>query len=525
MHPSFRRKCRKIGPGRLTHCVRPPTVADVSPAAATARDPLLPLLSRIVQLVDGPGELDDILDQVLNALAEHMGVVRATLTLVHRDLEEIHIEAAYGLSDAQRDRGRYRRGEGITGQVVETGRPVVVPRIEDAELLNRTGAPRRGEAAMVTVPIKYHEEVLGTLAVDALIDDTYLDDLKALLTVVAAIVAQAASLSQVKGELVRRRQSVEVSSDLLGRSKPMKLLAEAVKTVGPSDATVLIRGESGVGKELVADAVHAASRRAGRAFVKVNCAALPESVLESELFGHEEGAFTGAISQRRGRFELAEGGTIFLDEIGDFSQNTQVALLRILQAREFQRVGGHESLNVDVRVIAATNRDLDQLMQQGKFRHDLYYRLNVFPVHVPPLRERRTDIPLLADAFVDRLAKKNGKSVQRISTPAIDMLMAYHWPGNVRELENCMERAVLLSQDGVIRGHHLPPTLQTAEATGTKAGVGLEGTLAAVERDLLVDALKSARGNMAEAARGLGLSERKMGLRVRKYDISPKRFK
>ncbi|CAN0578509.1 unnamed protein product, partial [Laminaria digitata] len=234
---------------------------------------------------------------------------------------------------------------------------------------------------------------LGTLAVDALIDDTYLDDLKALLTVVAAIVAQAASLSQVKGELARRRQSVEVSSDLLGRSKPMKLLAEAVKTVGPSDATVLIRGESGVGKELVADAVHAASRRAGRAFVKVNCAALPESVLESELFGHEEGAFTGAISQRRGRFELAEGGTIFLDEIGDFSQNTQVALLRILQSREFQRVGGHESLNVDVRIIAATNRDLDQLMQQGKFRHDLYYRLNVFPVHVPPLRERRTDIP------------------------------------------------------------------------------------------------------------------------------------
>jgi Nif-specific regulatory protein len=486
---------------------------------------LLALLSRIVELVDGPDALDQMLDQVLQALADHISIERATLTLLRRDLEEIHIEAAYGLSDAQRGRGRYQRGEGITGQVVATGRPMVVPRIEGADLLNRTGAPRAGAASFISVPIKHHEETLGALGVDAIIDDTALEDLQALLTVVAAVVAQAASLSQISGELARGRASVDLSAAMVGRAKPMLALLEAVRTVGPSDTTVLIRGESGVGKELVADALHAASTRSGAPFIKVNCAALPESLLESELFGHEQGAFTGAINQRRGRFEMANGGTIFLDEIGDFSPSAQATLLRLLQQREFERVGGQQTFKVDVRVIAATNRDLESLMEQGTFRQDLYYRLNVFPVHVPSLRERRMDVPLLADAFVGEFAKKNGKPVFRISTPAIDMLMAYHWPGNVRELQNCMERAVLLSQDGVIHGHHLPPTLQTAEATGTEAGGGLEGTLAAVERDLLVDALKSARGNLAQAARALGLTERKMGLRVRKRGIDPKRYK
>lgn len=486
---------------------------------------LLDLLSEIVRLVDGEGDLRQILDGVLEALAQHVDIVRGTLTLVQRDLEEIHIEAAYGLTDAEQARGRYQLGEGITGQVVQTGEAVVVPRIADAELLNRTGAPRQGEAAFLSVPIRFHDDVLGTLGVDVVIDDPSLPAMKALLEVVASMVAQAAALRQAAAELSRGRDSVKLPKDLLGRAKSMRGLVDAIRTVAPSDATVLIRGESGVGKELVADALHTASKRAGQPFVKVNCAALPETVLESELFGHEQGAFTGAVSRRRGRFELAHGGTIFLDEIGDFSPGTQVTLLRILQQKEYQRVGGHETLLADVRVIAATNRDLEALMEQDKFRQDLYYRLNVFPIHVPPLRERSTDIPLLADAFAERLGKKNGKVVHRISTPAIDMLMSYHWPGNVRELENCIERAVLLTQDGVIHGHHLPPTLQTAEATGTKPGGGLDDTLAAVERDLIEDALKSSRGNMAEAARSLGLTERKMGLRVKKHGITPKRFK
>ena len=298
-----------------------------------------------------------------------------------------------------------------------------------------------------------------------------------------------------------------------------------IAQVSKSDTTVLIRGESGTGKELVAHAIHFNSLRAVKPFIKVNCGALPESVVESELFGHEKGAFTGAIATRKGRFELANGGTIFLDEIGDLSPTTQIKLLRVLQEREFERVGGTATIKTNVRVITATNRNLEQLIAEGRFRQDLYYRLDVFPIHIPPLRERKTDIPLLADFFVEKYSKANSKMVRRISTPAIDMLMSYHWPGNVRELENCLERAVLLTSDQVIHGHHLPPTLQTAEASGTAHTGTLEGTLERVERDLLVDALKASRGNRAKAARALGISERIMGLRVQRFGIDARRFR
>jgi Nif-specific regulatory protein len=248
-------------------------------------------------------------------------------------------------------------------------------------------------------------------------------------------------------------------------------------------------------------------------------------VIESELFGHEKGAFTGAVAARKGRFELAQGGTLFLDEIGDLSPSMQIKLLRVLQEREFERVGGTTTIKADVRLIAATNRDLEQLIETERFRQDLYYRLNVFPIHIPPLRERRTDILLLSDYFAERYSEQNHKNVRRISTPAIDMLMAYHWPGNVRELENCVERAVLLSDDDVIHGHHLPPTLQTAEASGTVQSGTLDATLERVEKELLVEALKSSRGNMAAAAAFLGITERIMGLRVRKYRIAARRFR
>jgi len=298
-----------------------------------------------------------------------------------------------------------------------------------------------------------------------------------------------------------------------------------ISQVSASDTTVLLRGESGTGKELVAHAIHYASRRAARPFIKVNCAALPESVIESELFGHEKGAFTGAVATRKGRFELAHSGTLFLDEIGDLSPAMQIKLLRVLQEREFERVGGMSTIKTDVRLITATNRNLESLIEQEVFRQDLYYRLNVFPLHIPPLRERRTDILLLADYFAERDSRASGRKVRRISTPAIDMLMAYHWPGNVRELENCIERAVLLSDDEVIHGHHLPPTLQTAEASGTVSRGTLRASLEQVEKELIVEALKSSRGNMAAAAAALGITERIMGLRVRTHRIEARRFR
>jgi Nif-specific regulatory protein len=294
--------------------------------------------------------------------------------------------------------------------------------------------------------------------------------------------------------------------------------------VARTNTTVLIRGESGTGKELIAQAIHYSSLRASNAFVKVSCASLPESLIESELFGHEKGAFTGAAARKPGRFERAHGGSLFLDEIGDVNPAVQVKLLRVLQEREFERVGGVDPVKVDVRLIAATNKDLEAAIGGGTFREDLLYRLNVFTIFVPPLRERKTDVLLLADHFLERLATDHRKKIRRISTPAIDMLMAYHWPGNVRELQNVLERAVLVCDGDVVHAHHLPPTLQMADTSDASAFQTLESAVSAVEKDLIQDALKMARGNRAKAARLLQATPRIVNYKIRKYRIDWRRF-
>ncbi|MFW5879394.1 MAG: sigma-54 interaction domain-containing protein, partial [bacterium] len=296
--------------------------------------------------------------------------------------------------------------------------------------------------------------------------------------------------------------------------------------VAPTNSTVLIRGQSGVGKELIAEAIHNESKRSSKPLVKVNCSALPDTLIESELFGHEKGAFTGAEQSRKGRFEMAHEGTIFLDEIGDLPLQTQVKLLRVLQQREFERIGGNKTIQVDVRVVAATNRNLEELIKEEKFREDFYYRLNVFPIYIPSLVERKNDIPALVDHFIEKFNKRNHASIKRITTSAIDLLMLYHWPGNVRELENCIERAAILSKDNVIRTPNLPPTLQTAESSGTGSkGSGLDDIIGNVEKQIIIDTLISTRGNMYKASEALKITERVMGLRIKKYNIDPKRFK
>jgi Nif-specific regulatory protein len=327
--------------------------------------------------------------------------------------------------------------------------------------------------------------------------------------------------------------SYTLESSLELRSVIRPVLARMAEVLGMRrGAITILKGgevtisESGVGKELVARALHEQSPRKGKSFVKFNCAALPESIIESELFGHEKGAFTGALAMRKGRFELADGGTIFLDETGDVSSQTQVKLLRVLQEKEFERVGGQSPIRANVRIIAATSRNLEGMIEQEKFRSDLYYRLNVFPIFVPPLRERKSDMLLLADHFVEKYAKLNSKTVKRISTAAIDLLVSYHWPGNVRELENCMERAVLLCHGQSIEAHHLPPTLQKKDPGEKSAATGtLDAAVSAVEYEMIVAELKVAEGNMARAARRLGLTERQMGLRVKRYEIDFKRFR
>jgi len=513
--------------------------ASVPPFKREVRE--LALLFEISQTLDRIPDLRDAVGPVLPAMARHMGMLRGTIVLLNRETGEITIEAAYGLSTSQQERGRYKLGEGVTGKVVATGRPAVVPKINEEPLfLNRTGARkglRKKDISFICVPIKMGNEVIGALSADRLFSEvTSLEEDVRLMSIIASLIAQAARLRQSAQEERRRlvEENIRLQEELkdrfrpaniIGNSKAMQAVYDLIAQVAKTQTTVLLRGDSGVGKELVAHAIHYNSDRAERPFVKVNCAALPETLIESELFGHEKGAFTGAIAQHKGRFELAQGGTIFLDEIGDLTPHTQIRFLRVLQEREFERVGGTETIKTDARIITATNRDLERLIEEGKFRQDLYYRLNVFPIHIPALRERKADILLLADHFIEKYRKLHHKDIKRISTPAIDMLMAYHWPGNIRELENCIERAVLLSNDDVIHGHHLPPTLQTAEATGTQPTGNLAATLDNIEREMLLDALKSARGNMAKAARALGITERLIGMRVRKHEIDYRRFR
>lgn len=501
----------------------------------------LRLLFEISQILDRTMDLREAVNPVLKTIATYMGMVRGTLTLLNRQTGEISIDVAFGLSPTQQKRGKYRLGEGVTGKVIETGEPAVVPRVsEEPQFLDKTGARKalqRKDISFLCVPIKLGNEVIGALSADRLFDDTVAlkEDLR-LLSIIASMISQAVRLrrraqeerQKLEEENARLREELKSRfhpGNIIGSSGAMETVYNLIAQVSRSEATVLIRGESGVGKELVANAIHYSSNRANKPFIRVNCAALPETIIESELFGHEKGAFTGAVTQRKGRFELADTGTIFLDEIGDLSPATQVRLLRVLQEKEFERVGGIQTLKVNVRIIAATNRDLEKLVKEEIFRQDLYYRLNVFPIWVPPLRERKTDILLLANHFVEKYGKANNKKVRRISTSAIDMLMAYHWPGNVRELENCIERAVLLTNDDVIHGHHLPPTLQTAEASDTAHKGTLQETLKNVEREFISDALKSSRGNMAKAARALGISDRVMGLRVKEFEIDPDRYR
>jgi Nif-specific regulatory protein len=314
-------------------------------------------------------------------------------------------------------------------------------------------------------------------------------------------------------------------SNLVGTSRPMQEVYRQISQVARTNTTVLLRGESGTGKELIAHAIHYNSTRARKPFIKVSCAALPQDLIESELFGYEKGAFTGAQTMKKGRFELADGGTLFLDEVGELNLTTQIKLLRALQEREFERLGGTETIKSNIRLIAATNKDLEKAIADGEVREDLYYRLNVFSIFVPPLRERKADVLLLADHFLEKFSREHGKKIKRISTPAIDMLASYHWPGNVREVANAIERAVVVCDAQVVHAYHLPPTLQTAEASGTTQTASLKDALEAVEKDVLQDALKSARGNRAKAARLLATTERIFNYRVKKFGIDWRRFR
>ena len=487
--------------------------------------------------------LRDSLYGIVETLREAKGLDNGTVTIVNPNTGELEIEVAHGISAEARKRGRYRLGEGITGRVVANGEPILVPRIGDEPLfLNRTrtrGDEVKKKSSFLCVPIKAGQQTIGALSVDRVYGDDFgarsEQDLR-FLTVVSGLIAQTVqrvqqynqekeALEQENIQLRRELSSRYRVEDIIGNSSRMQEVFEMVHRVADSNATVLLRGESGTGKTLVARALHYNSSRKSGPFVVVNCSALPETLLESELFGHERGAFTGAHERKIGRFEQARGGTLFLDEIGELSLPVQVKLLNVIQERVFQRLGSLETIQADIRLVAATNRDLEKAVAEGHFREDLYYRLNVFPVYLPPLRERRTDILLLAEFFLEKYCRENNKNIQRISSPAIDLLMQYHWPGNVRELQNCMERAVLICDSQAIQAIHLPPTLQSNESVGTGNNLSLAEAVERFEREMIIDALKKSRGNQTRAAKYLDTSLRIINYKIHRYGIDPRQFK
>ena len=480
------------------------------------------------------------LNRVLEILGNHHGAIRSTVVLLNEQTGDVELEASAGAIQPGRH-VRYRLGEGITGRVVQSGKPIVVPRVSREPTFLHRAAERpelpTQELTYISAPITLDERTVGAVGIDLRFKSNrdYNRTVK-FLGVVGSMIAQAvrvhrliqADRQRLVDENTHLRQELKERydfSNLVGTSGPMRQVYEQVAQVARASTTVLLRGESGTGKELIAHAIHYNSARAKKPFVKVSCAALPQDLIESELFGYEKGAFTSAQMTKKGRFEAADGGTLFLDEIGELNLATQVKLLRVLQERELERLGSTSTIRVNLRLVVATNKDLEKAIAAGEFREDLYYRLNVFSIFMPPLRERKPDVLLLADHFLETFSREHGKNVRRISTPAIDMLMSYHWPGNVRELGNVIERAVVVCDANVVHAHHLPPTLQTAEASDTTIQASLQETVEAVEKDAIQDALKSTRGSRAKAARLLKTTERIFNYKVRKYGIDWRRFR
>ena len=498
------------------------------------------LLYEISEALNQHMDMKKSLFKVLSVLSESLNLVRGIIFLINSETGEIRIEIAHGISEDTTRQIKYLPGEGIIGRVIQTGEPAVVPRISEEPLfLDKTQSRNIVEGrdySYICVPIKKDNRVVGAISADCPFEGKKsLEKGEKLLSVVAAMVAHhvihietiRVEKEQLKTENIRLKSELENRysfANIIGNSNKMREVLQMISQVSSSSATVLIRGESGTGKELVANSVHYNSDRNKNPFIKINCAAIPENLIESELFGHEKGAFTGASHLKRGKFEMADQGSVFLDEIGNMALSAQVKLLRVLQEKEFDRVGGYKPIKSDVRIIAATNSNLEEMVQLGKFRDDLYFRLNVFPIYIPSLKMRKTDIILLADHFLEKYRKEHGKDIKRITTPAIDMMMEYHWPGNVRELENCIERAVILCNEGAIHSYHLPATLQTGIKSKTLPST-LEDSVAHLEKEILMDSLKNTKGNINKAARLIGITVRKFSYKAEKYAILYKDYR
>lgn len=476
--------------------------------------------------------LEKNLLSVMSTLGTLLEMQRGCVFLLDNISGELRIVAAHGLAKQNIEKGKYRIGEGIVGRVLEKKKPMVIPNIgEEPLFLNRTGSrPEKEGISFLCVPMMLKNEVLGVLSVDRIYSkkEGNIDDDLRVLEIVASQIAQFIKLwesyetvEKEKEYLKRELKGKYSIENVIGHSDRMQEVFEAVHRVSPSKATVLLRGESGSGKELIAKAIHYMSRRSKGPFIKFNCASIPEGLLESELFGHEKGAFTGAIASRSGKFELAHKGTIFLDEIGDLPLTLQPKILRVLQEREFERVGSEKTVKVDVRIIAATSRNLEHLVSHNKFREDLYFRLNVIPLFLPPLREREEDIPVLIDHFLDKFNEENSRSVYLDKT-ALQVFLNYNWPGNVRELENTLERLVIMSSSDKITSADLPVSLSIRRVKTADKSSSLTANVKEIEKANILDALEKSGWIQARAARILGITPRQIGYKIKKYGIEEK---
>ena len=478
------------------------------------------------------------LESILEELCKYLDAKYSMITIIDRNFDRIMISAAFGLTDKEKSRGVYKIGEGVIGEVVKSMKPMVIKDItKSSKFLNKTGIRNIDGKLMafICVPIIVKNEIMGTFSIHKNHQDIvdFSPEVK-FLSIIGMLVAKNVSIRRKQIEEIEelRKENLRLKNgkhfkpdNVVGNSSLMRDLYDLIERVAPTNSTVMIRGESGVGKELIAEAIHNNSSRKSMPFVKVNCSALPETLIESELFGHEKGSFTGAGSEHIGRFEMANGGTIFLDEIGDIPLSIQVKLLRVLQQRQIERVGGKKTIDIDVRIITATNKNLEEMIKQSTFREDLYYRINIFLIYVPALRERCADIPILIDHFIEKLNRRNCTDVKRITSAALDMLMMYSWPGNIRELENVIERSMILTNDSVIHSYNLPPTLQTAVSSNTINSGVLKSVLSRAEKQMLIDTLILMRGNVTKSAPHLGITRRVLGLLIDKHNIDIKNYK
>ncbi len=501
------------------------------------------LLAQIALLLAEAESVDEALAQVLEWLEMQCDLRRGVISLIDDINQELKAEiTASSVSRLALQRMRYRPGEGITGQVFASGNPLYVPDVSRNErFLNRSGM-RRGtsKGAVISffcVPVMYHETVIGTMGGDkqaSLIHDENLE--LGFFQLVATLIAPFVRRKQLENQhlaYIRAKQPGGAFTRLTGRSPKLLDIERLITTVAPTNTVVLITGETGTGKGVAAEALHSMSNHAKQPFIEINCSAIPENLIESELFGHERGAFTGAIQRHLGVFERAGEGTVFLDEVGDLPLSAQSRLLRVLQKGEFERVGGNETLHVKARIIAATNKNLREAIDKGLFRADLYYCLNVFPIQMPSLRERGpADITLLADIFAQKYAARMNKKITEISKEAIELLISYNWPGNVRELENDIERSVLLSEDGIIHSWHLPTTLQNSVAKDhtdkdpdKQAYIDFEKLVRNLEVDLITEAMTASHGNQTRAAERLGLTKRVIQYKITQYGIDWRAFR